>query len=123
MEIRYGQPTPEQPFPRYFLTADKPDEMRFLTILRDLLEGKPKARLRFIGAELVGKSVPGQPQNPVQIVALALDDPDFTMGGTPAALEKSLDPNRVVGKQARHKVTRPVGRGDGRNTSIVHIVE
>lgn len=94
--------------------------MRFLTILRDLLSGKPNAHLVFIGAEPYGQQLPGMPKDPVQSVSLSVVDSDSPIVGSPAAIEASLDPTIPVPQtplpakpsKAPQKVFR-ASRGDG----------
>jgi predicted membrane GTPase involved in stress response len=75
MEIIYHAPTEGQPEPRYFLYAQGREEMKFITILRDIMQGE-EVKLRFGGAEVVGKNIPGLPNEPCQAIALVVENSD-----------------------------------------------
>jgi len=120
MKIQYHAPDDQNRYPKYFLRAESRAEMKFFTILRDLMKGKANVSLKFVGADLVGKQVPGLPQDPVQNIGLYVEDPDFVRQGSPEALTKKLmDPNKDINLAPEPKPQRRVARGSGRDTIIL----
>jgi hypothetical protein len=91
MKITYGSPTPQKPCLRFFLHATNADEVRFLTILRDHLESKDGARLKFDEAEIAESGGKALPNRPAKSISLTLDDPSYTVPGTPAHQAKSME--------------------------------
>ena len=91
MKITYGTPTPQKPCLRFFLHATNADEMRFLTVLRDHLEAKDGARLKFEGAEIAESKGKSLPSRPAKSISLSLDDASYTVPGTPEHQIKSME--------------------------------
>ena len=120
--------------PVYIMTADDPtgEEMRFLTILRDLAN-KPGVVIRVVGGETAPGAIPGQPPNPVTRLSIIIEKAD---GSAPRAAElleaeraQILDPKKPVPRSqgwpttdhirdARNKNMRVVQRPGGRGTVV-----
>jgi hypothetical protein len=115
VKITYQAPTAESPTPKYFMFAQSNEEMRWMTILRDLLQGKPAARLRFVGAEVVGREVVGIPEHPVQSIALSVEDAVAVPADKdPRDPSRPIPPRQTLEqRKARVKAVRPA-KGKGR---------
>ncbi len=112
MRFEYIPETPQQG-PKYYMTANDPtgEEMRFLTIIRDLAN-KPGVVIRVVGAETAPTSLPGQPPNPVTRLSIIIEKRD---GSAPRAAEllqaereALLDPKKPV----------PTSKGWGRTDHV-----
>lgn len=123
MKIQHGSPTAEQPYHRYFLTGETPEELRWLTVLRNLLAERGKARLRFMGADRMGKTVAGLPPDPVSKVCLAVEDPEEALPGTPQAIERLLDPQHTGHPAPIAQRRKTVARAAGGRTIQVQVDE
>jgi hypothetical protein len=98
MKITYEAASDRSPWPKYYLYATSTEEMKFFTILRDMLEDKNK-HIRFIGAEALGHEQPGCPQKPVQSIGLAIQDNKPT-----AEVEKDASDPGAYTVEADHRV-------------------
>lgn len=123
MKFEYIPETP-QSGPKYYMTADDQtgEEMRFLTIIRDLAN-KPGYIIRVVGAETAPAPIPGQPPNPVTRLAIIIEKAD---GSAPRAAEllaaeraKILDPSQPVPRGKEHGTTEHVRDARRRHMRIV----
>ena len=133
MKFEYIPETPKRG-PKYMMTANDPtgEEMRFLTIIRDLAN-KPGIVIRVVGAETAPAPIVGQPPNPVTRLAIIIEKND---GTAPRAAEllaaeraKLLDPKHPVPqgqgwgttdhiRDARSKNMRVVQQPGGKGTVV-----
>jgi hypothetical protein len=123
MKFEYIAETPKQG-PKYIMRATDPtgEEMRFLTILRDLAN-KPGLVIRVVGAEVAPAPLVGQPPNPVTALSIIIEKKD---GSAPRAAEllaaeraKLLDPSQPVPRGQEHSTTEHVRDARRKHMRIV----
>jgi hypothetical protein len=102
--------------PKYIFRPEAPKEQRMLTILRNVMLGKPH-RLRIVGTENSEKNVPGMPAQPVLAAAFTIEDLDSKVPEEFFPKEVDvLDPSRMV---TTPEQAHPVAAAGARNIKVI----